>query len=312
MKKATVGQKRCPVCSRWMQEIPLPVDHQEMRLDLCRQCQFVWFDPHEFEQLPASEGPGPPDGLPLEAREKIALAEIRHRAEMAKWERAGGEGSGGPPEEPWKWVPAAFGWPIEVEVEPVQSIPWLTWGLSAVLVVVYLLTFQNLEGVVQSLGFVPDEAFRLGGATWLTSFFLHAGLLHLISNVYFLLIFGGNVEDHLGRWRFLGLLGLATLCGHLGHLLLEPRRELPAIGASGGISGVIAFYALQFPQARLALLVRWVYWLQMPAYVAFALWIAVQCLVAAMQVEGLSEVSGLAHLGGVLAGVAAWIAWRNA
>jgi membrane associated rhomboid family serine protease/Zn-finger nucleic acid-binding protein len=313
MKKAAAGGKKCPVCGRWMREIPVPVDGRQLLLDLCRDCRFVWFDSREFEQLPVvPEKPTSLRALPMEAREKIAVAQVKLRSEMAKYEEPEAATVGGePPEEPWKWIPAVFGFPVEIEVEPVQSIPWVTWGLGALLVAVYLLTFRNLEAVIQDLGFIPDQAFRLGGATWLTSFFLHGGPLHLLANTYFLLIFGDNVEDYLGRWRYLALLVLATLCGNLAHMLLDPRGDVPAVGASGGISGVIVFYALQFPRAQLAFFVRWLYWLRMPAYVALLLWIFLQFLGAAVQIQEYSEISSVAHLGGALVGVLAWIVWRN-
>jgi membrane associated rhomboid family serine protease len=313
MKKSDAGGKRCPVCGRWMREIPVPVDGRELCLDLCRDCRFVWFDPKEFDQLPVvAEKPSPQRALPLEAREKIAVARVKLRAELAKYEEPeAGTVEGEPPEESWKWIPAVLGFPVEVEVEPVQSIPWVTWGLGALLAVVFLGTFQNLEAVIAQWGFIPDHAFRHGGATWLTGFFLHGGWFHLLANTYFLLIFGDNVEEYLGRWRYLALLILATLCGDLAHMLVEPRGDVPSVGASGGISGVIVFYALQFPRAQLAFFLRWLYWLRMPAFVALALWILLQFLGAGLQIAGLSQVSSLAHLGGALAGVLAWIAWRN-
>jgi len=313
MKKTDAGGKKCPVCNRWMREIPLPVDGRELRLDLCRDCRFVWFDSQEFEQLPVvPEKPTPEHALPLETRERLAVAQIKRRAEMAKYEEPEGRTFGGtPPEESWKWIPAVFGFPVEIEVEPVQSIPWVTWGLGAVLGLVFLLTFQNLKGVIDQWGFIPDQAYRHGGATWLTGFFLHGGWFHLLANAYFLLIFGDNVEEYLGRWRYLALLVLATFCGDLAHMLLDPRGDVPSVGASGGISGVIVFYALQFPRAQLAFFLRWFYWLRIPAFVALALWIFLQFLGAAVQIEGLSEVSSLAHLGGALVGVLAWIVWRN-
>jgi membrane associated rhomboid family serine protease len=74
---------------------------------------------------------------------------------------------------------------------------------------------------------------------------------------------------------------------------------------------VIVFYALQFPRAQLAFFLRWFYWLRIPAFVALAFWLFLQFLGAAVQIEGLSEVSSLAHLGGALVGVLAWIVWRN-
>jgi membrane associated rhomboid family serine protease len=73
---------------------------------------------------------------------------------------------------------------------------------------------------------------------------------------------------------------------------------------------VIAFYALQFPRARLGFLVRF-YWVSIPAWIWMALWVFLQFIGTAAQMEGVSNVSSLAHLGGVLVGVVAWIVWRN-
>jgi membrane associated rhomboid family serine protease len=171
-----------------------------------------------------------------------------------------------------------------------------------------------LRTAVGEFGFVPAEALRLGGLTWLTSFFLHGGILHLIGNLYFLLIFGDNVEDHLGRWRYLLLILAATLTGDLVHVLAAPQSTVPSIGASGGISGVIVFYALQFPKARLAFLFRYFLyfrWLQIPAWAALVLWMLLQFFTAALQLSGLSNTAATAHLGGAAAGFLLWLKWRK-
>src|SRR5262249_20754925 len=154
-------------------------------LDVCKICQFVWFDPKEFEAAPkpdpATAVEAKPE-LPQAAREAIALAEVQ---------RMGGQARAEDPalDELWKTIPAFFGMPVESDTEPLQHTPWLTWGTAALITIISGLAFFNLKEIVGQFGFVPAEAWRYGGLTSLTSFFLHGGVLHLVSNMYFLLIF---------------------------------------------------------------------------------------------------------------------------
>ncbi len=99
-------------------------------------------------------------------------------------------------------------------------------------------------------------------------------------------------------------------------MLLIPRGDVPSIGASGGISGLIAFYAFKFPHARLGFLLRFGFifipkWIQFPAWCAFLFWLLLQFLGAFEQISGFSNVSSLAHLGGTAVGVALWRFWRK-
>jgi membrane associated rhomboid family serine protease/Zn-finger nucleic acid-binding protein len=308
-----MSSKKCPVCDRWMREVPITIARRELRLDLCRPCQFVWFDPREFEVIPpAPRKPAAPD-LPLEAREKMALAELKMREELEK-DRGIGEIGEEAPEEPWKWIPGMLGLPVEEDVDPLRSLPWITWGLAAMLVLVFALTVGHLEEAVREFGLIPGQFFGRGMGKSFTSFFIHGGLWHLVANVYFLLIFGDNVEDCLGRWRYAGLLLAATLAGDVLHVVAEPRADIPTIGASAGISGIIVFYGLQFPHARLGILVRYFYifrWLFLPAWLALLAWFGLQLFAAGLQLAGEGRVSALAHLGGAATGLVAWIAWRH-
>jgi len=301
----------CPICRGATAEVPLPVDDGHVHLDVCVGCQFVWFDPQELERLPEAPAvPGQQEPLAQEVREKITIAEAESVGKRA--EREDGTFTG--PAEKWKWIPGLLGMPVECGVAGVKCWPWVTWGLAATLVVVFGVTYQNLEDVVGQYGLIPAEAWRDGGLTLLSSFFLHAGLLHLIANAYFLLVFGDNVEEYLGCWRYVFLLVTAALVGNAAHILGDARSTMPCIGASGGISGVITFYALRFPEARLGILLRyWLAfgWLYMPAYVALILWFVLQFLMAFTQLAGMSNVSALAHLGGAAVGVVAWIVWRQ-
>jgi membrane associated rhomboid family serine protease len=212
---------------------------------------------------------------------------------------------------PWSVLLGTFGLPIEAYGPASTRPPLATWALAAAILMVNVVTLIEPNGMSQDLGLIPARPFRLGGLTWITSFFLHGGVLHLLGNLYFLCLFGRAVEDCLGRGRYLLLVALADLVGNVAHVLLDPASDVPCIGASGGISGILAFYALRFPQARLAFLWRpfvvLLQWMVMPAWGAFVLWLLLQALGVVAQLGGMSDVSSLAHLGGATAGLAFWL-----
>jgi len=299
------GDRSCPFCQRPMRRFDSPMPPLE--LDACKPCGTVWFDPQEFEAVP--EGAAESTD---EVRMRGAEALARHRLEQMR-ERGANDDA---PDEAWKTIPALFGFPVESETSPLSRWPWVTWGLALVIAAVSIVAFFHLEDAVQRFGFVPAAAWRYGGLTLLTSFFLHGGVLHLVGNLYFLLIFGDNVEDFVGRWRYLLLIFAATMAGDLVHLLAASGSSTPCIGASGGLSAVIVFYALAFPRARLGFLVwmrySWGYgWLQIPAWFALVLWLLLQSLGVFMEVSGYSNVASTAHLGGAAIGFGLWLWWRR-
>ena len=298
-----LGSHPCPFCSRRMRVFQSHAPPLE--LDACKPCGVVWFDPLEFEAVP--EGA-------IESQESVQLrgleAQANWRLEQMKEQGVTEDG----PEETWKTIPALFGFPVESETAALSRWPWLTWGLALIIAALSIWAFFDLEAAVQIFGFIPAEAGRYGGLTLLTSFFLHGGVLHLVGNLYFLLIFGDNVEDYLGHRRYLLLIFAATVAGDTLHLLLQPASTMPSIGASGGISGVIVFYALQFPRARLGFLFRYfVYfrWIQMPAWFALILWMLLQSVTVMLQLSGFSNVAASAHLGGAAVGFGLWLVWRT-
>lgn len=303
-----VRKRPCPSCGRRMPEIPIPAGVDTINLDVCPPCQFIWFDSAEYERLPALEvEPTWQETLPEAAREKIAMEQVRMIEERYRDDDLGAA----VPDGWWKLIPAVFGVPVEQETKSEFRVPFATWGVSAAVLLVSIVAFTDLENVVGMLGLIPGEAARLGGLTLVTSFFLHAGWWHLLSNLYFLMVFGDNVEERLGAGRFLALLSVATLAGGAAHILGDPRSSVPCIGASGGISGVIAYYALAFPRTRLAFLF-WFHWVRMPAVVMFLLWAGLQLLGARAQLLGTGSVSALAHLGGAAMGVVFWFLAREA
>lgn len=297
------GEVQCPFCAAAMRRVFS--DDPPLELDSCKRCGVIWFDPEEFEVLPESAIESP-DAARLRGIEVLAT----HKLEAMKPQGVTDDA----PDENWKMIPAIFGFPVESEINPLSCRPWLTWLLTLFIAAVSIIAFFDLDTAVERYGFIPAEAWRLGGLTWLTSFFLHGGILHLVGNLYFLLIFGDNVEDYLGRTRYAGLLLAATLAGDALHWLITPHSMIPCIGASGGISGVIVFYALQYPRARLGILLRYFFyfrWVQFPAWVALGLWLLLQTITAILQVSGFSNVGATAHLGGAAAGLGLWFWWRR-
>jgi membrane associated rhomboid family serine protease len=279
-------------------------------VDICTRCHFLWFDPSEFEALPAQPTPPPAPEMSDEAREIMATTAAQQIAEQY---RHSGDGAAAPGEM-WKYLPALFGMPVEYETSILARLPWMTWLVAALATGVSVAGFANLDGVVKQYALVPSDAWRHGGATLLTSFLLHGSIFHLISNMYFLLVFGDNVEDALGKGAYLAMLVAAALVGDLMHIAYDPRPDVPVIGASGGISGIVLYYALRYPRARLGILLRIIFyfrWIQVPAYAYVGFWIFFQVIGAAQQLAGVTNVSALAHLGGASVGLAAWILTRS-
>lgn len=298
----------CPSCHRPMQEVPVTLPQAAQHLDVCRPCQFVWFDPSEFEVMP----PRPPkpvviDRTPQAVKEAVAIAQV---------ERMGRELADAEPDlTDLRNVPALLGFPVETEQGDYRQTPWLTWSVALLVAIVSVFAFRH-DSLTEQFALVPATAWRLGGLTLLTSFFLHGGLWHLLGNLYFLVVFGDNVEEFLGRWRWLSLVIASTVVGGLFHLMANPHDPTPCVGASGGISGLLAFYAFRFPRARLGMRIwmRYSYrapWITFPAWGGFAVWIGLQLFGVLQQVSGFSHVSSLAHLGGAIVGIAAWLLWRR-
>lgn len=205
------------------------------------------------------------------------------------------------------------------DANPSSRFPVVTLSLIALCTVVYLYEVSlgsGLRAFVGAFGLVPGEVtyeIQSGEAgffsvlrPFLTSMFLHGGWLHLIGNMWFLWIFGDNVEDMLGGPRFFVFYLLAGLGAGAAHYLLQPTSALPTIGASGAIAGVLAGYMVLFPRARVTTLVPLGFFLQvmeLPAIVVIGLWLAIQLGSGLLSLGWTGGgVAWWAHVGGFLAG----------
>jgi membrane associated rhomboid family serine protease len=164
-------------------------------------------------------------------------------------------------------------------------------------------------GYVLPMG--PDAACEMGGPAWytpLTSMFLHGGWLHLIGNMWFLWVFGNNVEDSMGHLRYITFYLLCGVAAAAVQSVLDPSSAIPMVGASGAISGVMGAYVLLYPRVQvhmLVVLVIIVTRIRVPAFMMLGYWFLLQLLGGAAT-SG-SEDGGVAfwaHVGGFLAGAA--------
>jgi rhomboid family protein len=155
----------------------------------------------------------------------------------------------------------------------------------------------------------PAEVCVLGDRHWyapLTSMFLHGGWLHLIGNMWFLWIFGNNIEDSMGHGRYLAFYLLCGLAAAATQTFISPGSIVPMVGASGAISGVMGAYVVLYPRVRVHMLVFlfiFVTRIVVPAYLMLGYWFLLQLLGGSAS-QGEGGVAFWAHVGGFVAGAA--------
>jgi len=197
---------------------------------------------------------------------------------------------------------------------PTRSTPYVTYALIAINVLAYavesfLLARHGDAYVVAGYGLVPTRiAADPGGEafTVLTSMFMHGGLGHLASNMLFLWIFGDNVEDAIGHFRYVVFYLACGVCAAAAQVLTNPASPVAMVGASGAIAGVLGAYLVLFPRAPITVFVFF-FLMSLPAWVVIGGWFMLQ--VWGAPALGLDSTSGgvavYAHIGGFLAGVLA-------
>lgn len=207
---------------------------------------------------------------------------------------------------------------------PHRHLPWVTCLLIAANVAAFAfelsLSPARLHDLFLLCGLVPArytealfaEQHGLPAADpwpFLTSLFLHGGWLHLIANLWTLWIFGDNVEDRLGPLRYLAFYLASGLVASLAHVASAPDSNLPVIGASGAIAGVMGAYFVSFPRARVVTLIPIFFWpvfVELPALVFLGLWLLLQLQSGALASARDATAGGVAwwaHVGGFLAGI---------
>ncbi len=200
-----------------------------------------------------------------------------------------------------------------------HHFPVVTISLIAANVIIFI--YQSLLPATQVGEFILDfgavpyyitNGSHLG--TIFSSMFLHGGLMHLGGNMLYLFIFGDNIESVLGSVRYLLFYLLCGVLAFASHYIIDLSSQIPMIGASGAISGVLGAYAVRFPHARVSVLLPLVIiWqvITIPAVLVLGFWFVLQLFSGATGSAQSGGVAWLAHVGGFAAGVIFMLIWRR-
>jgi membrane associated rhomboid family serine protease len=208
---------------------------------------------------------------------------------------------------------------------PANTFPFVTIGLIGLNVLVFLLQLlSDVDGkrIVYAYGAIPHNIVSFESTqpihpllTLFTSMFMHGGVFHIFGNMLYLWIFGNNIEDRLGHFRFILFYLFCGIAATLSHTMIAADSDVPMIGASGAISGVLGAYILLFPMARIHTIIFlgfFVQSVQIPALIVIGFWAIIQ-IVNGLIMQGMASQGGIAwfaHAGGFLAGLITIKLWQ--
>lgn len=315
--KGPLGVLPCPTCDEPMRELDAGGGGPPVLLRGCASCRRVWLDADGVERL-STKSTRRKRVRPQSAAEAIGMMRLQRGKDAvveSEVSFASGDGIAG-----FLELPTLHGRP-RMDTRPIATYA-LAGALLATSIILFAVAtslhgFLGASALLRSWllegGFVPADPWRHGGATWITNIFLHGSVLHLVINVYVLVLAGRDVESRLGRGRFLALFFLADVGANLLEMGVNGASTLPRVGASGGISGVFAFYAFAMPSVDLGLYfpswrtgTRYTFTrLRVPVPWAFGGWMLLQLFGA---LGSRPHVAFVSHVGGALSGIAYW-AW---
>lgn len=203
-------------------------------------------------------------------------------------------------------------------------LQYVTIGLIVANVIVFLLTSVGSEqaaiAAAYGIGYIPSVAYDLAQLppelelmpeplTYVSYAFMHGDIFHLGGNMLFLWVFGDNVEDAMGHVKFFIFYLLCAIAGALLHGFVAPASDVPLIGASGAIAGVVAAYLILHPRVKIWILAFGRIPLRIPAYITLVLWIGFQFVMFA--IAGQDQISWACHVGGIVAGAILVLFLRN-
>lgn len=287
-RPAQIGRLMCPAGHGPMWSYLLAHDDKQVEVDACGACYGLWLDAREAELVT-----------------EIGTAVEREQARPGA--RAGKLGIAA-----MYLVQLLTFIPVEAH-HPVRRKPVLIYSLVAVLTLIYALEVATAvtghqDAFVNALALVPISFEKGAIYQAVTYAFLHGGIAHLVGNLYFLWIFGDNVEDLLGRKRFTLLYLLTAVVAGLSHWLGNLHSAGPMVGASGAIAGLMGAYMVLFPRVKV-----WIVFFFFPfklrAIWYLLIWIGLQFLVL---FEKDSNVAWLAHVGGFVSGALLGLAFKPA
>ena len=205
------------------------------------------------------------------------------------------------------------------DVIPSRTTPYITVTIIVLNALAWLFEVSLPPDVLNQFltvyGVVPRY---LSAPTLITSMFLHGSWMHVIGNMWYLWIFGDNVEDRLGHGRFIVFYLMCGIAAALGQVAMDPLSTLPTIGASGAIAGVMGAYFVLYPQSRVLTLIPWIFLqvVELPAIILLGFWFLIQLFSAGtIAVTASSHGSGgvafAAHVAGFVVGVVGVFIFRK-
>jgi membrane associated rhomboid family serine protease len=301
---------KCPACRKPLQKARTHGEYQRIVVQFCPDCKAMFLEGVDFKLLKkrktlASKEPEGTVGRPVSSIKENLEKEHQKllRGEITSdeyYEKFAEDRDLGVKEYLFNFL---TGLPIEINVPP-QKPPLVTYALLAINVVVFLIIGVNLTREVASVwGLVPAHAQLYA---FFTSMFMHAGIGHIVGNMYFLYVFGDNVEDRLGSKAYLAFYLICGLVAGLVYIIIQHGSTMPVVGASGAISGILGAYLLACPKAKIGI-VFFFYPLKIPAWGYFLVWVAFQFILSAVE----TNVAWQAHLGGFFCGLILYPIFKN-
>jgi len=193
--------------------------------------------------------------------------------------------------------------PLYQQVKIPGKKSWVILILILLNISLFFISLPNLEGIIEDYGLIPERIIEGEGLfTIFSSMFLHVGIGHLLGNMWFLWIFGNNLEKRLGKLK---LLTFYLLCGTISaliYLILAPEKTIPAVGASGAVSGILGGYLILFPKHKIVSLVPvffYIHLIAVPVLIFIGIWFLYQLLYIGTE----TSVAYWAHIAGFLSGI---------
>ena len=276
------ARRMCPRCGVGMHKLNYAVDSNVI-LDRCPQCRGTWLDCGELARLAAHLRTAP-------RVRALGISLIKQQKEAQAWKDLA-DACHLISRTAWVYGPRIV-LPLSDDLRR-ERFPVVTVSIIALCVAIFLLAPD--VGFYDTFGAVPADLWRVGT---ITSMFLHANIVHLVGNMFFLWLFGDNVEDRLGRIGFLIFYVSSGIVAVLLHTVFNRGSEVPCIGASGAVSGVMGAYCVLFPSARITtfFVYRVIY---IPAVLYLGLWFVLQLHWALLSTTGVgSNIAFFAHVGG--------------
>ncbi|MBN2362061.1 MAG: rhomboid family intramembrane serine protease [Deltaproteobacteria bacterium] len=268
---------RCPAAHGPLEAFELRFAGQQVVVDVCPKCKGLWLDRNEGKEL-------------------AIIVEAERDAERLAESSAGGVKT---------YLFQLFtGFPLEV-YNPVRRRPWMLYLMLLVILAAFGAELTFGRQFVEHWWLDPGKLAH-GDQIWgiVTYGLLHAGIVHLIGNVYFMWVFGDNVEDALGKLGFSAVFFLASIAGGLLHVFTSVGHPIPVLGASGGIAGLLAAYLVLFPRTKLWIVFFFIRF-KLSVLWYFGIWIGLQFLYASL---GMPGIAWYAHIGGFFCGgLVAWL-----